>query len=55
MSAVANFKMGLSLLPERILPRHKYHPVPQVSTLQTVLQQAEALSSGWAFPPGAAH
>ncbi len=50
MSAVANFKMGLSLLSERILPLHKYHPVLAVSALRTtVLQQAEALSSGWSL------
>ena len=50
MSAVAKFKMGLSLLTERILPRHKYQPVPQVSALQTVLLQAETLSSTWSVP-----
>lgn len=40
MCAVAKFEMGLSLQPERILP------MLQVSVLQMVLQQAEALSSG---------
>lgn len=45
----------MRVLVKRILRKYGYPPDLQDTAVQTVLQQAEALSSGWAFPRGAAH
>ena len=45
----------MRVLVKRILRKYGYPPDLQDTAVQTVLQQAEALSSGWAFARGAAH
>lgn len=45
----------MRVLVKRILRKYGYPPDLQDTAVQTVLQQAEALSSGWDFPRGAAH
>ena len=44
-----NVRAQLRVLVRRILRKHGYPPDKQVKATQTVLEQAEALSAGWAL------
>ena len=43
-----NVRAKLRVLVKRVLRKHGYPPDKQESATQTVLEQAEALSAGWA-------
>ena len=43
-----NVRAQLRVLVRRILRKHGYPPDKQAKATQTVLEQAEALSEGWA-------
>ena len=45
-----NVRAHLKVLVRRILRRHGYPPDKQEKATQTVLEQAEVLSEGWATP-----
>ncbi|MCX7635743.1 MAG: DUF3387 domain-containing protein, partial [Syntrophales bacterium] len=44
-----NVRAHLRVLVRRLLRRHGYPPDKQEKAIQTVINQAEALSEGWAF------
>ena len=48
-----NVRANLSRLVKRILRKHGYPPDKQEKATRTVLEQAEALSAGWAAGPRA--
>lgn len=48
-----NVRAQLRVLVRRILRKHGYPPVKQEKATQTVLEQAELLSNGWAMPGAA--